>query len=135
MPRPDPRAPGVGQMDIFEDKAIKNPFKLTRGRHSEAMDRALDAARSHDLVDELDEGLLTLLRSGAWALDVLELENKSWGPAKMIPPMIEALREARLTPDSRQSASDDAVATLLEELKDDDDDCTTAPPHTANAGR
>lgn len=130
MPRPDPRRPRAGQIDLFEDAPLKAPDKLTRGRHSNAMDAAIAAARERDLVDDVDNGLLTVLRSGAWALDSLESSEHHYGPAKLITPMVEALREARMTPDSRQAASDDAVAALLEELNADDD---VAPaPHAEN---
>lgn len=120
MPRPDPKRPRAGQIDLFEDVPLKHPDKLTRGRHSEAMDTAIDAARSRDLVDDVDKGLLTVLRSGAWALDSLEASEHHYGIAKLMLPMVDALREARMTPESRQVAADDAVATLLEELNDDD---------------
>lgn len=126
MPRPDPRRPRDGQIDLFEDVPIKRPDKLLRGRHSDAMDIAIDAARARDLVDDVDLGLLTVLRSGAWALDALEASDHHYGPAKIITPMVDALREARMTPESRQAASDDAVTQLLEELNADDD---TSAPH------
>lgn len=126
MPRPDPRRPREGQIDLFENAPIKHPDKLLRGRHSEAMDIAIDAAAAADLVDDIDKGLLTVLRSGAWALDSLEASDHHYGPSKLVAPLVEALREARMTPESRQAASDDAVKQLLEELNADDD---TPAPH------
>lgn len=122
--------PRAGQIDLFEDVPLQTPDKLIRGRHSEAMDTAISAAQSRDLVDDVDKGLLTVLRSGAWALDSLEASEHHYGTAKLITPMVEALREARMTPESRQVAADDAVASLLQELNDDSD---TTAPHTANA--
>lgn len=130
MPRPDPRRPRDGQIDLFEDAPIKRPDKLTRGRHSEAMDAAIRAAEERDLVDDVDKGILTTLRAGAWALDSLEASEHHYGTAKLLQPLLEVLREARMTPESRQTASDDAVAELLKELNSDD----PAPPHTAHAG-
>ena len=130
MPRPDPMRPRAGQIDLFEDVPLKTPDKLIRGRHSEAMDTAISAAQSRDLVDDVDKGLLTVLRSGAWALDSLEASEHHYGTSKLIAPMVEALREARMTPESRQVAADDAVASLLQELNDDSD---TTAPHAANA--
>lgn len=120
MPRPDPNRPREGQMELFEDTPYKMRDKLLRGRHSRAMDTAIHAAEERDLVDDIDKGLLTVLRSGAWALDSLEASSHHYGTAKLITPMVDALREARMTPESRQVASDDAVAALLEELNDDD---------------
>ena len=130
MPKPDPNRPREGQMELFEDTPYKMRDKLTRGRHSEAMDTAIDAARSRDLVDDVDKGLLTVLRSGAWALDSLEASEHHYGTAKLIAPMVDALREARMTPESRQAAADDAVGALLQELNDDSD---TPAPHTAHS--
>lgn len=131
MPRPDPSRPRDGQLDLFENMPFKKPDKLLRGRHSDAMDVAIAAAKDRDLVDDVDKGLLTVLRSGAWALDALEASDHHYGTAKLIVPMVEALREARMTPDSRQAASDDAVAALIKELNHDD----TAAPHTAYPGK
>lgn len=131
MPRPDPKRPREGQIDLFEDAPIKRPDKLTRGRHSDAMDAAIDAARDRDLVDDIDKGILTVLRSGAWALDSLEASEHHYGVAKLIGPMVETLREARMTPGSRLSASDEAVEKLIEELSHDD----TTAPHAADAGK
>lgn len=131
MPRPDPNRPRDGQLDLFENMPLKKPDKLLRGRHSDAMDAAIAAAKDRDLVDDVDKGLLTVLRSGAWALDALEASDHHYGTAKLIVPMVEALREARMTPDSRQAASDDAVAALIKELNHDD----TAAPHAAYPGK
>lgn len=133
MARPDPKRPREGQIDLFENVPIKQPDKLIRGRHSEAMDEAINAALDRDLVDTVDKGLLTVLRSGAWALDSLEASSHHYGTSKLITPLVDALREARMTPESRQAASDDAVALLLEELTNDDDSATV--PHTAHPGK
>lgn len=130
MPRPDPRRPRDGQIDLFEDAPIKRPDKLTRGRHSAAMDEAIAAARERDLVDDVDKGILTVLRSGAWALDSLEASEHHYGIAKIIGPLTETLHEARMTPGSRSAATDDAVEELLRDLNDE---ATT--PHAANTGQ
>ena len=131
MPRPDPKRPRAGQIDLFEDVPLKHPDKLTRGRHSEAMDDAIAAARERDLVDDIDKGILTVLRSGAWALDSLEASEHHYGIAKLIGPLTETLREARMTPDSRSAASDDTLDQLLQELANDD----TTAPHPADTGQ
>ncbi|MDK8887597.1 hypothetical protein QP992_00370 [Corynebacterium ulcerans] len=137
MPRPDPRRPREGQIGLFESEAIQEPGKVLRGRHSEAMDRSIAAAKAADLIDDIDDGILTVLRSGAWALDALESQNRPYGPAKLIDPMINALREARLTPDSRAVATDDAISDLLMELNNDDEptNATTEVPHTTYTRR
>ncbi|AEX42486.1 hypothetical protein [Corynebacterium diphtheriae] len=137
MPRPDPKRPREGQIGLFESEAVQEPGKVLRGRHSDAMDRSIAAAKAADLVDEIDDGILTVLRSGAWALDALESQNKPYGPAKLIDPLINALREARLTPDSRAVATDDAINQLMTELTSDDEptDPTTSVPHTTYTRR
>ena len=134
MARPDPNRPRAGQLGLFENEAVKQPDQVLRGRHSDAMDRALLAAQEQDALSAIDDGLVTVLRAAAWSLDAFEAQNKPYGPSKLIDPMVNALREARLTPDSRAAAADDEVKALLEALNDDDDAHTTAP-HPQNAGR
>lgn len=116
MPRPNPHRPRAGQLGLFEDTAAAEPDKVLRGRHSEAMDRALLDARAQGALAPVDEGLETVLRAGAWALDAFEAQNKPYGPSKIIDQMVNALREAHLTPDSRAVAADAEVAQLLQEL-------------------
>lgn len=130
MVRPDPRRPREGQDALFEPEAIKTPDMVLRGRHSEAMDRAVDAARAVDALDDVDDGLITVLRAGAWSLDAFEKQNKPYGPSKIIGEMVEALREARMTPDSRAAATDDSIKELLNDLALPDD---TEIPHTEDA--
>lgn len=125
MPRPDPRAPKAGQESMFDDLPAAMPGKLVRGRHSDAVDRALAAARDKDLIQDEDEALATLVRAGAWSLDAFESQNKPYGPSKLIAPVVEALRELRLTPDSRASETDENLKELLSGL-DASDDATTA---------
>ncbi|QFG13031.1 terminase small subunit [Gordonia phage Schiebs] len=117
MPRPDPRAPREGQAALFgADPATPPP-----GRHSAAVERALGAARDAGLVDDVDEALLTIVTAGAWSLDTFERQNQPYGPAKLIEPMVNALREARLTPDARQTSVDDSIKELLGDLASADD--------------
>lgn len=122
MPRPDPRRPREGQAELFGADAIPRaePDMLVRGRHSEAMDRALNAAADKGLTEDVDEGLLTLARAGAWSLDAFEAQNKPYGPAKLLDPLREVLAAARLTPDARQTTVDDQIAELLADLGDPD---------------
>ena len=125
MPRPDPARPREGQTALFgADPAAAAPV----GRHSAATARALDAARAAGLVETIDEALLTTITAGAWALDTFERQNQPYGPAKLIEPMVSAIREARLTPDSRMTTVDDSIKELLHDLAQADD---TEVPHTA----
>lgn len=129
MPRPDPMRPRKGQESLFEDLPVAMPDKVIRGRHGEAMDRALDAARERGALDEIDDGIATVLRAGATALDMLESQNRPYGPAKLIDPMINALREAHLTPESRGGETDDAITQLLDDMARIDDERDTSISH------
>ena len=66
--------------------------------------------------------LASTLMAGAWALDAFEAQNKPYGPTKLIDQLVAALREARLTPDSRGDATDDAIQELLADLGAADDE-------------
>ncbi|MGB3604229.1 MAG: hypothetical protein WBA38_11850 [Gordonia sp. (in: high G+C Gram-positive bacteria)] len=116
MPRPDPTAPRAGQAALFEPvEALpqSRAGQVLRGRHSVAMDEALDAARDAEVVGDIDAGIATVLRAGAWALDSMEQSNKYYGPAKLLPAITEALRDAHMTPESRQTDTDSAIHELL----------------------
>ena len=128
MPRPDPNRPRKGQESLFEDLPVAMPDKVLRGRHGIAMDGALDAARERGAIDDIDGGLATVLRAGATALDMLEAQNRPYGPAKLIDPMVNALREARMTPEARGGETDDSIKELLADMAriDDNDDSTVS---------
>lgn len=119
MPRPDPTAPKAGQdalFDTVELVAERRAGQVLRGRHSIAMDKAINAARTAEIVGDLDAGLTTVLRAGAWALDSMEASNHHYGPAKLIPAMTEALRDAHMTPEARKTETDNAITELVKEL-------------------
>ncbi|WCZ36178.1 hypothetical protein CHEID_10580 (plasmid) [Corynebacterium heidelbergense] len=116
MPRQDPRTPGHGQAHLFDPPTTKDSQRLDGGRHSRAMAGALSAARDAGLIDRIDDGLATVLLAGAWELDSHEAQNQPYGPSKVIPAMVEGLREARMTPDSRQTQTEDKIAALIDDL-------------------
>lgn len=118
MPRPDPRAPGAGQADLFGVAPVVGSID---GRHSQAVDRAMSAAADAHLIRPEDEALVTLVRAGAWSLDAFEKQNKPYGSSKLLPAVTEALRELRLTPDSRATETDDSLKELLNDLGATDD--------------
>ncbi|ANA87579.1 hypothetical protein PBI_JEANIE_1 [Gordonia phage Jeanie] len=107
--------------DADERLADVRVGQVLRGRHSKAMDAALTAANAAEVMGELDGGLATVLRAGAWALDSMEKSNHHYGPAKLIPAMTEALRDAHMTPESRQTDLDSDYRQLLAELASADD--------------
>lgn len=125
MARPDPKQPGPGQGSLFESEptAARRAGEVLRGRHSEAMDRAIQAARTTGVVTEVDEGLTSVLRAGAWALDSMETSGHHYGPAKLVPAITEALRDAHMTPESRAGGGevDEAVMQLVADLNRVDD--------------
>ena len=138
MPRPDPRAPGDGQGALIpiEGIAEQRSGMVTRGRHSVAIDAALDAAVAAELLSDVDGAAATTLRATGWALDTMEARQQSYGPAKLVPAITELLRELRMTPESRQGGVDAALQELLADMSkfegigDDADAGRTALPHT-----
>lgn len=135
MPRPDPKQPGPGQdalaLDVPEYVAPTRAGVVARGRHSKAMDAAVSAARDAEVIGDIDGGLVTVLRASAWALDSMERSGHHYGPAKLVPAITEALREAHMTPESRQTDTDSAIADLIASLAGMDDEGSDAPIHHA----
>ena len=117
MPRRDPRKVGPDQGILFERPATPEDMDIDGGgRHSRAMSGALESAAAAGFIDDIDGGLATVLMSGAWSLDKFEAAGQAYGPSKAIQPMVEALREAHMTPDSRQIDTDDKINDLVREL-------------------
>jgi hypothetical protein len=122
MKHPDPNRPRDGQAPLFEPPTSSDSQRMDDGRHTRAMAGAIDAARNVGGLDAIDDGLATVLLSGAWSMDSFEAQNKPYGPTKLVSQMVEALREARMTPDSRQTETEDKIADLIKELSTADDD-------------
>lgn len=134
MARPDPRRPRDGQAPLFDGETLPAavPGKITRGRHSEAIDRAFAAATEADLLRPEHEALQTIVRSTGWALDCFEQQNKPYGPAKLVPAAVEALRELKLTPAAQEDETDDKLRELLDAIGTPDPG--TEVPHATDAG-
>lgn len=120
MPRPDPRRPRDGQEPLFPAPSTKDDMRLNSGRHQLAFNDALNTAYDAGHITDLDGALATTLMAGAWALDAFEAQNKPYGPTKIIDQLVNALREARLTPDSRGDSTDEAIKQLLADLAEAD---------------
>lgn len=137
MPRPNPRRPREGQESLFPSPTTKDDMRLNRGRHQLAFNDALNRAFDDGHITEVDGALASTLLAGAWALDAFESQNKPYGPTKLLDQMVNALREARMTPDSRGDDTDAAIAELLNGLGapdgGDDDDSDTPLPHAAES--
>ncbi|WP_069160073.1 hypothetical protein [Nocardia altamirensis] len=97
------------------------------GRHAKAVQVAIDAARRDQALCDADEAALTLIRSGAWALDSFESQNKPYGPSKLLGPVLDALKELRMTPATRAAAQTDTLEELLRDLATPATADTTAP--------
>lgn len=128
MPRMNPDRPREGQAPLFDPPTTKDSQRMDGGRHTRAMVGALEAAHNAGAMGDIDDGLATVLLSGAWSMDSFEAQNKPYGPTKLVSQMVEALREARMTPDSRQTETEDRIADLVKELAtaEDDDDAVRA---------
>ena len=119
MPRPDPKAPGPGQGDMFADDddfkrfKVNEPAQSHRGRISTEIDAAFAAAEEQELIRDEHRALMAVVRHGGWAMDNFEATNKPYGASKLIPGMTEALRELNLTPAAQADAVDDSLKELL----------------------
>lgn len=115
---------------MFDALPVDRPGHVLRGRHSQAVDDALDAAREADLIGDVDAAAATLLRSGAWALDAFEAQNKPYGPSKLLPAMSEALRDLRMTPEARNTETETNIGAWMAALGrlDADGDAPVSDP-------
>lgn len=120
MPRPDPRRPRQGQEALFPSPTSKDDMRLDQGRHQLAFNDALNHAYDAGHITDTDGALASTLMGAAWALDAFESQNKPYGPTKIIDQVVNALREAKMTPESRGDATDEALAELLQGLAEPD---------------
>lgn len=116
MPRPNPRRPREGQDALFPAPTTSDDMRLGTARHQAAFHAALDEAHDRGEIDAMDGALASTLMAGAWALDSFEAQNKPYGPSKIIDPILNALRAAHMTPDTRVSDTEDKISALLEEI-------------------
>lgn len=71
-------------------------------RHSEMLELAIAKAKELDLINDLDEGIVSVARAAAFALDSAESQQKpGYIIAQLLTPYREALAELKLTPSSR----------------------------------
>lgn len=127
MPRPNPLAPGPGQGSLFPAPTTGDDMRHNRGRHQTAFSQALDIAYDQGLIDSVDGALASTLMAGAWSLDSFESQNKPYGPSKIVQPILDALRAAHMTPDTRPDTTDDAISQLVAELSAAEDSEEVTP--------
>lgn len=119
MPRPDPRAPQEGQESLFAEAIPRaRPGQLVRGRHSTAVDGALDAARAAELIRPEHEGLATFVRHAAWTADMIEHQQRPTAKASatLVSAVSEAVRELGLTPAAAADETNEALLSLLDQI-------------------
>lgn len=121
MPRPDPRRPREGQEALFPAPTTGDDMRLGTARHQAAFHDALNEAYDRGTMDAMDGALASTLMAGAWALDSFEAQNKPYGPSKLIDPILNALRAACMTPDTRPDDGQDTLAELLREISAPDE--------------
>lgn len=121
MPRPDPRRPQAGQEPLFPPPTTKDDIRLNTGRHQLAFNEALNHAYDQGHIADVDGALASALMASAWSLDAFEAQNKPYGSTKLLSQIVEALREAHMTPDSRGTDTDDKIAALVAELSESED--------------
>lgn len=80
------------------------------------------------------EALQTVVRSCGWALDCFEAQNKPYGPAKLVPAAVEALRELKLTPAAQADETDEKLRELLDDIGRATVDTPAEVPHSTDAG-
>ncbi|HCD1553126.1 hypothetical protein HMPREF3153_09695 [Corynebacterium sp. HMSC06C06] len=88
------------------------------GRHEQALDDTLAAARDAQLVDDIDDALISIARANAWALDAAEAEGKPYAVAQVSGPYREVLESLRLTPADRKADANDELNRALAELRE-----------------
>ncbi len=116
MPRRHTKAPEHGQDSMFPELPNAAVVRTEPGRHCAAVERAIAAEVGDGTLTERDDAALVLVRAGAWALDCFEAQNKPYGPAKLLGPILDALKELRMTPETRAAAQTDALEELLRDL-------------------
>lgn len=89
----------------------------TPGRHSKALDDAVEAATQSGQLVSIDGGAISAAQAAAFALDAAERSAKPYYPiAQLLTPYRDILEALRMTPGSRSDASDAAIKSLLSEL-------------------
>lgn len=118
MPRPDPRAPKLGQQSLFDDEptATKVNGQVTRGRHSEAIDRSIHAAYSKGYIEDVDEAAVTLLRAIGTNFDEAERQRDLWAVSKALPGAVDLLDRLHMTPESRAVEEENEMSGLIREM-------------------
>lgn len=95
-----------------EQEMVDNDYSL--GRHSQMLESAIAEAKQKQLLDAVDEAMLSVARAAAFGLDYAEAHPKaSYAISHLLGPYREALAELQMTPASRADAQADVFTELL----------------------
>lgn len=87
------------------------------GRHSEMLEKAIDAARVSGVIEDIDEAMISIARANALGLDAAEKSDKPYyAIAQLTGPYREVLEALRMTPATRESEVNDELNLALAEL-------------------
>lgn len=88
-----------------------------KGRHAAMLETAIEAARKSSLIEAVDEGLISIARANALALDEAEASPKPYYPiAQLTGPYREVLEALQMTPETREAKANDELTVALREL-------------------
>lgn len=87
------------------------------GRHAAMLETAIEAAKQSGLLEAVDEGLISIARANALALDEAEASPKPYYPiAQLTGPYREVLEALQMTPETREAKANDELTQALREL-------------------
>lgn len=87
------------------------------GRHERALRRAVDVARDRGVLEEIDDGLISLALANAAGLDAAERgKNPAYPIAQITGGYLDVLRSLAITPEGRVTQADDELTQALAEL-------------------
>ncbi len=87
------------------------------GRHEKSLLRAIERAKERGVIEQVDDGLVSLALANAAALDSAERTNKPAYPiAQLTGGYLDVLRALAMTPEGRVSDADAELRDALEAL-------------------
>lgn len=87
-------------------------------RHAQMLEVAINAARESGILEDIDEGLISIARANARALDNAEALGKKGGylVSNLTGPYREVLQALRMTPENRRTEANDEFSQALAAL-------------------
>lgn len=103
---------------MADDGLFAMPGRPT-GRHEKAVKHAIEVARARQIVEDVDDGLVSLAIANASALDAAELINSpkaAYPIAQLTGGYLDVLRALAMTPEGRVTEGDDELRDALAQL-------------------